>query len=481
SAAWTPSCDAALHGAAVRDIREAIARGDVYQVNHTVRFAAEAGTGDDARADRIRYERLRRAQPHALAAYLDLGAWRVLSASPELFFRRRGDTIETRPMKGTRRRGRWAAEDEALAAELAASEKDRAENLMIVDLLRNDLGRIARTGTVRVPALFAVERYRTVWQMTSTIAADIPESCGLDDVFRALFPCGSVTGAPKIAAMKFIARLESAPREVYCGAIGFVEPGGDATFSVAIRTAWRDVARGTLEYGAGGGITWDSDPAAEWQEVLAKTAILTWRPAPFRLLETMRAERGAIVRLDRHLERLLASGTFLGIEVDVDAVRAALQEVAAAATAPVRVRLLVGGARNIEVQSAALTPLVPPVSVALARTPVDSRDPFLCHKTTQRDAYDQRMAEHPGRFDVALVNERGELTEFTRGNIVLELRGERLTPARECGLLDGVFRRTLLERGDVREAVLTPADLAAAPRIWLINSVREWVPAQVVR
>ena len=473
---WAPSCDAAEHGAAVRAIREAIARGDVYQVNHTLRWRAAAAAGED----RLLYEQLRSAQHGALAAWLDLGEWRVLSAAPELFFRRRGTTIETRPMKGTRRRGRWREEDDALAAELLASEKDRAENLMIVDLLRNDLGRIARTGTVRVPALFALERYPTVWQLTSTITAEVPDACRLDAVFRALFPCGSVTGAPKIAAMKFIAALEPAPREVYCGAIGFVEPGGDCTFSVAIRTAWRDVERGVLEYGAGGGITWDSEPDAEWQEALAKTAILSRRVPRFRLLETMRAERGRIVRLELHLERLLASAHYFDIEVDPDAIRAALDSAVLAAADPVRIRLLVGGVRDIEVQSAALAPLATPAPVARARAAVDSRDPFLCHKTTHRTTYEARAAERPDAFDVLLANERGELTEFTRGNLVLERAGERLTPARTCGLLDGVFRRTLLERGAVREAVLTGADLAAAERLWLINSVREWVPVRLL-
>lgn len=470
---WQVSATEAEHAAAVSRIRDGIARGDVYQVNHTVRLRARFG-GDPLAL----YERLREAQPGALAAYLDLGEWRILSLSPELFFERAGERVQTRPMKGTRPRGRWLVEDRALAAELRDSVKDRAENLMIVDLLRNDLGRVARTGSVRVPHLYSIEKYRTVWQMTSTIEAHVPRERTLDDIFTALFPCGSITGAPKIAATRFIAALEREPREVYCGAIGVVEPGGDARFSVAIRTLWQDTATGALEYGVGGGITWDSKPRAEWEEALSKAAVLQrdW-PASFRLLETMRAEDGACVRLERHVQRLLASAEYFDCAVDPETVRAAVAARVRGTTGPLRVRVLVAADGNVEVQASPLEPLpAGPRPVALASAPVSSRDPFLHHKTTHRAVYDQHVAAHPAAFDVLLHNEYGELTEFTRGNLVLELDGERVTPPRAAGLLPGVFRGALLEAGVLRERTVRPEDLARATGAWLLSSLREWVP-----
>ncbi|HSR40888.1 MAG TPA: chorismate-binding protein, partial [Longimicrobiales bacterium] len=239
---WTLEMTREEHAAAVAAIREAIAEGRTYQVNLTTRLRADGFRGDPEAL----YHGLRRAQGHGYHAFLDLGRHVVLSASPELFFLTRGREITTRPMKGTRPRGRWPEEDQGLCQSLRDSMKDRAENLMIVDLLRNDLGRICRPGAVTVPRLREVERYRTVWQMTSTITGTLRPDAGLLDTFRALFPCGSVTGAPKISTMEVIARLEQSPREVYCGAIGWVRPGGDAAFSVPIRTAWLDRSEGRL-------------------------------------------------------------------------------------------------------------------------------------------------------------------------------------------------------------------------------------------
>jgi para-aminobenzoate synthetase/4-amino-4-deoxychorismate lyase len=384
---------------------------------------------------------------------------------------------------GTARRGRWLAEDDAAAARLAATEKERAENVMIVDLLRNDLGRIARPGTVRVESLFDVERHPTVLQMTSTITARLEAGVTLGGIFAALFPCGSVTGAPKVAATKQIAALEDSPRGVYCGAIGHVAPSGEATFSVAIRTAWLDRESGVAEYGVGGGITWDSTPDGEYDEVRAKAAVLTSPPAAsFELLETMRLTREGYARRERHVARVLESARYFGFCAERGDVERALDAHAARTREyPRRVRMLVASDGTIRVEDRALAGDEAAASrpVALATSPVSSADPFLFHKTTRRAVYDRHRAEHRDASDVLLWNERSELTEFTIGNVVLRIEGADWTPPRECGLLAGCCRAELLERGEIRERVLTLEDLARAERVWLINSVRGRVEVRV--
>jgi para-aminobenzoate synthetase/4-amino-4-deoxychorismate lyase len=470
---WRPSVGRAAYDAAVERVRAAIGRGETYQANYTLRLRARF-SGDDLAF----YEQLRAAQRARYCAYLRLGRQRILSASPELFFQWRGGEIVTRPMKGTARRGRWPEEDDARAAALLASEKERAENLMIVDLLRNDVGRVAITGSVAVPQLFAAERYPTVWQLTSTVAARTRPGTTLEDVFAALFPCGSVTGAPKVNTMRLLATLEDSPRGVYCGAIGLLEPGGAATFSVAIRTVQLHAATGAAEYGVGGGITWDSTPAGEYAETQAKAALLATRWPAFELLETLRLGAGGYALLDRHLARLAGSARFFGYRCDLDAARALLDAHAREhAHQERRVRLLLAEDGAARVESAPLDALPPePLPVALAHAPVSSENRFLFHKTTLREAHDERRADAPGAFDVLLWNEHGELTEFTIGNLVLELGGRRFTPPRACGLLAGTMRAELLERGEVAERVLRPEDLARATSMWLINSVRGWVP-----
>ncbi|MFW6206727.1 MAG: chorismate-binding protein, partial [Gemmatimonadota bacterium] len=313
---WTLDVSPEDFAARVSAIRRAIEAGETYQVNLTARMRAlskgahaagrpggqpEGFDFDGSAACRRLYDRLRRSQGDGYHALLELDHQTVVSASPELFFQIRGREVTVRPMKGTRPRGRWLEEDEALARELRDSEKEQAENRMIVDLLRNDLGRVAAIGSVRVPRVFDVERYRTVLQMTSTVTGTLPRGAGFVDVLRALFPSGSVTGAPKIRTMKLIAELESSPREVYCGAIGYVEGGsGDAVFNVPIRTLRIDRRARTAVYGTGSGITWGSTAAEEYDEIRAKARILTERWPEFDLLETLRLERGRYRRLERH-------------------------------------------------------------------------------------------------------------------------------------------------------------------------------------
>jgi para-aminobenzoate synthetase/4-amino-4-deoxychorismate lyase len=484
----------------VERIRALIAAGDTYQANFTVRLRAPF-RGDPAAL----YERLCLAQRSAFCAYLDVGGgMTIVSASPELFFRAAGGELELRPMKGTRPRGRWPDEDRALAAALAESAKDRAENLMIVDLLRNDAGRVAEFGSVRVERLYEVERYETVHQMTSTIRARLRPDTGLADVFRALFPCGSVTGAPKVRTMKIIRELETGPRSAYCGAIGFVSPG-EAVFSVGIRTLLIDAAGGQAELGVGSGITWDSDADAEYRECWDKAAFVRRAPAGFRLLETMlwedgsgrergspplheeRAGRGpgggahpdgGWFLLDGHLRRLADSAAYFGYAFDRDDAVRRLDAAARSFDAPMRVRLLLDRDGSMEIEHAPHLASAEPARIAIAAEPVDSADPLLYHKTTHRAEYERRAATRPDCDDVLLVNERGELTESTIANLVVRLDGALWTPPLACGLLPGVFRAHLLERGEIRERILRPADLHRAEEVWLINSVRKWRRAE---
>ncbi|HEV2146865.1 MAG TPA: aminodeoxychorismate synthase component I [Longimicrobiaceae bacterium] len=474
---WTPSLGAEAYARRVAAIRELIAAGDTYQVNFTLRLdAAFAGS------DLGLYGALCRAQRSAYGALLRLGGLSVVSASPELFFRWSEGELELRPMKGTRPRGRWEDEDAALAAELVASPKERAENLMIVDLLRNDAGRVSEWGSVHVPRLFETERYETVHQLTSTVRSRTVPGTGLADVLRALFPSGSVTGAPKVRTMQIIRELEDGPRGVYTGAIGFVSPG-ETVFSVGIRTLLVDRARGRAELGVGSGITYDAGAEAEYRECLDKARFATHPPADFELLETLLWEPpGGWFLLGGHLDRMAASARYFGFRFHEERVRAALSDtVSGSPDGPLRVRLLL--ARDGEVR-AETSPLAPtptaPARVALSTRPVDSRDPFLCHKTTRREVYTTRAAERPDCDDVILVNERGEVTESTIANVVARIGGALWTPPREAGLLPGVFRRHLLETGEVRERPLRPEDLRDAEELYLVNSVRRWRRAELV-
>jgi para-aminobenzoate synthetase / 4-amino-4-deoxychorismate lyase len=471
---WTPDLDERAYADRVAVVREHLAAGDSYQVNLTLRLRAPFG-GDPAAL----YARICAGQRSSFCALLPLedgGA--IVSASPELFFRRRDREIVLRPMKGTRPRGRWAAEDLALARDLAGSPKDRAENLMIVDLLRNDVGRVAETGSVVVEDPFRVERFETVHQMTSTIRARLRPGVGTPEVFAALFPCGSVTGAPKVRTTGIIEALETGPRGVYCGAIGFVSPG-ESAFSVAIRTLL--VRDDTAELGVGSGVTWDSAAADEYRECLAKAAFVRRAPPAFRLLETIawRAD-GGWTRLDEHLLRMEGSAGYFGFAFRrEDAEDALRRAVAAGGTGPLAVRLTLAYDGAAEALARALPPRRGPVRVAVAcGDPVDSADPMLYHKTTERSGYERRLAAYPGADDVLLVNERGELTESTIANLVLRIDGELWTPPLGAGLLPGVLRAELLHAGRVWERTLRPADLAGAGEVWLVGSVRGWRRAE---
>ena len=479
---WRPSIDRTAFDGSVARIREHIAAGDTYQVNFTIRLRARI-EGDE----RDFYRDLCLAQRGGYAAYLSAGRYRVLSASPELFFRIEGERIVTRPMKGTAPRGRWTEEDEDAGARLAASPKDRAENAMIVDLLRSDLGRISKTGSVRVERLFEAERYETVWQLTSTIGSELRPGTTLAGVFRALFPSGSVTGAPKVATMRLIAGLEDSPRGVYCGAVGYVAPSvsGEprANFNVAIRTVVFDAETHLAEYGVGGGITHDSSAAGEFDEVLAKARVLTARRPSFDLFETLRHEAGDGFRhLGEHLARLEGSARYFGFRFDPGAADEALDKaVADLGGGDGRVRLSLARDGSLSAEASSLPPETDaPARLALHRDPVDPSDVWMFHKTTRREAYERRRADRPDVDDVLLVNVRGEVTESTIANLAVRLSGEWVTPPLDCGVLPGTFRAVLLREGRLRERPVRADELGTAEGLALVSSVRGWRDAVLV-
>lgn len=469
---WEPTIDQETYEAAVARIREYIAAGDTYQVNYTYPLDA-AACPEPAEW----FDRLCAAQQAEYCAYANTGNMHVLSASPELFFRLDNDTLTTRPMKGTRPRGLWYEDDLRSAHELAQSEKDRAENIMIVDLLRNDMGRISEAGSVHVDRQFDIERYETVWQMTSTITSRTHAT--VPDIFGALFPSGSVTGAPKIRTMQIIRELEPRPRGVYCGAIGWWSPNRQAQFNVAIRTVTMDAKTGGARYGVGSGITWGSEARNEFEECGLKGAILTRPHVQFELLESILWD-GDYPLLKEHLARLDHSARYFGFDVRIETVEKALTARAdQLGPEPRKVRLLVSREGAIRIESAPLKPLGR-MAVGLAKDAVDERDVYLYHKTTHRTCYKTAKASRPDCDDVLLWNSRGEITESTIANVVVDFDGDLVTPPIACGLLPGIMRGRLLEQGAIREAVVLKEDLNSARSIRLINSVRQWIDIDVI-
>ena len=448
-------------------LQEAIRAGDIYQANLTFPLAGSY-RGDPVTL----YAALR---PAARAGYgglvFDGSDW-LLSLSPELFVALRDGSARTKPMKGTRPRGRDAAEDAALAAALAASEKDRAENLMIVDLLRNDLARVAEPGSVAVESPFAVETYPTVHQMVSTVQARMAPDKGVIELVRALFPCGSITGAPKIRAMELIGEVERDARGPYCGAIGRIDASGDAAFNVAIGTLRLtpvENARGRAVLGVGSAIVADSDAMAEWREGMLKGGFARQsgpdlQAAQFDLIETMRfVPDTGIELLELHLERMKESAQALGFAFDRHALRNRIQALCFDLEEPRTVRLLASrsGASALVASDLPLARIGPVACIALP-IPVDPADWRLRHKTTERGFYDDALAaaEDMGAQETVLVREDGLVTEGSRCSIFLERDGTLLTPPLALGLLPGVLRRSLIEAGRVREAELSLDDLA---------------------
>lgn len=474
---WKPRLSRWHFSNAISQIRELIAAGDTYQVNFTFPLIAEFN--GDARAW---FRNLCRAQGAEYCAYFDLGRYKVLSVSPELFFELEGKKITTRPMKGTIGRGRWLDEDKQMAERLAGSAKDRAENVMIVDLLRNDVGRVAVPGSVKVTRLFDLERYETLWQMTSTIEASLRSDVDFAELMARLFPCGSITGAPKIRTMEIIRDLELFPRGVYTGTLGFLRPGGSAVFNVAIRTIVIDSDEGVATFGVGGGITYDSTAESEYEECLVKSSFLNSKPVEFQLLESMLLEGGSFFLLERHLDRMKESATYFGFSFPEAKIRAELDRIAASHTdGSWKTRLLVSRSGEISVETHERdNPSKDALRVALAAKTIAAGDKFLFHKTTNRSVYDDAIAARPDCDDVILLNEAGEVTESTIANVVISLDGRFYTPPRRAGLLAGTLRGELLAAGKVSERAIRKEDLSEAAEIFLINSVSGWRQALLV-
>jgi para-aminobenzoate synthetase/4-amino-4-deoxychorismate lyase len=468
----------------IKRIKEYIRAGDTYQVNYTLKqFFDFNGSYLDL------YQMLRRNQSVSYSACIQTEHQQIMSFSPELFFRRKDDCCMVRPMKGTTGRGRTLKEDQAAGERLRQDEKNRSENVMIVDLLRNDLGRVCRMGSVKTHSLFDIEPYETLQQMTSTISGQLEKNTSLVNLFAALFPCGSVTGAPKIRTMEIIRELELEPRGVYTGAIGFVSPTGDCCFNVPIRTVI--LKNGQGEMGIGSGIVADSAPEQEWRECLLKGNFLT-RPQPeFQLIETLLWRPGSgFWLLDSHLKRIRRSALYFYFNFIKEQCLAALEKTASDFTGPQRVRLLLHKNGTMELSATpcdlpqnetfAAVKDQEPLPVCLADVKTDSCQVTLFHKTTLRKMYDKERSKavEQGYFELFFTNERDEITEGAISNIFIKKNGVFYTPPVVCGLLAGVMRNRLLADGSgrVREKILSRTDLRRAEAVYMVNSVRGVVP-----
>ena len=482
---WHDTCPRPAFDAAVAHIQQAIAAGELYQVNLTAPLRGEWGGEPEAGAAPTLFAALQRAQPGGYAAFIDTGDEQLLSVSPELFFDWRDGSILARPMKGTAARGATLEADAAQADALRASPKERAENVMIVDLLRNDISRIAEPFSVHVPVLFHTEALPTVWQMTSDVQARVRAGTTLADVFGALFPCGSVTGAPKVRAMQMIRALEAGPRGVYCGAIGIVRPGASgqgirATFNVPIRTV--TIKAGVLRCGIGSGITSGAESDAEWQEWRNKRQFLARASMPFDLLETLALEGGQLRHAAAHLERMAGAAAHFGYAWDAVQVENCLQELAQVhAQGLWRVRLLLGANGRSRAEAFAMEASPDQVRLQLADRPLpDAHGEFVRFKTTHRAHYDAFTPTAPGVFDTVLWNAEGEITECTRGNVAMLINGRWVTPPLACGLLPGIGRALALCEGRLVEAVVRLDDLPFVRGWAFLNSLRGWIATEMV-
>lgn len=470
---WQDSQSHFEYSNSFQQVREAIEAGEFYQINLTTRLNARS-SGQDAWA---LFQHLYSAQPAPQSVFLRGSEFNAISLSPELFFEWDGTELQTAPMKGTRNPASKGFDV------LSDSEKDRAENVMIVDLLRNDMAKVCKPRSVQVRSLFDVMHLPTVDQMTSSIVGQTLPDSTLVDLFAALFPCGSVTGAPKSQAMRRIAEWEKVPRNFYCGALGVLSPDGKVKFNVPIRTVIEQDS--TLEYGVGSGITWYSTEEDEKKEWWQKTTFLRQATCDFQVLETLRLEHGQWVNLDEHLHRMAASASNFSYVFDQKQVQGVLQDLAAEhAQGIYRARGLLNATGEFTVELHQFAPSDGPVQVRLADRAMVAPPEFILHKTTHRPEYDFFQSQAQGDFDVLLFNAQGYLTETCRCNIVLKMDGEYLTPQitadSDTYLLPGVLRQRLLRENTIRQSALTVQDLQRAQAMWLINSLRGWVPVSAV-
>ncbi|WP_235588067.1 aminodeoxychorismate synthase component I [Sphingopyxis sp. H115] len=483
AAAWigavTPRVRRADYLAAVEAVLDYIRAGDIYQANLT--FRADVPVLGNPLAI---HARLRQTARAGYGGVIWTGRQAIVSHSPELFFALRGGEVMARPMKGTAKRRADPEADRRAARELAEEPKQRAENLMIVDLIRNDLSRVAVPGSVAVPDLFRVESFPTIHQLVSDVTVRLPEGRGAIDVLRAAFPCGSITGAPKVRAMEIIDELEDGPRGLYTGSIGFIEPGGNAAFNVAIRTLlfppFGDLRNGAMcaTLGLGSGIVADSEPVEEWRECLAKGEFVAAAGASFDLIETMFFDPvEGVQRLEGHLARMKASAEALGFSFDRHGARNSLQSATFRLRSAARVRMRLARSGALAVEVSPLPRLAElPVPVAICPAPMAAGDFRLAHKTSLRDAYDAARRAS-GAAEVVFVDERGFVTEGSWSNIFVERDGQLLTPPLVVGLLPGVLRAELIEKGRAVESHLRLADLENG--FFIGNSLRGLVPARL--
>ena len=477
---WQPNISEEYYHRAIDQIKKYIAQGDTYQVNYTLKLLAEF-TGSPWSY----FLQLVKAQQADYSAYIDLEEFTICSASPELFFSLDRDFITTRPMKGTVARGYTCDRDFALAKWLHDSEKNRAENVMIVDMIRNDIAKMAQLNSIKVTNLFQVEKYPTLWQMTSTVTAK--SKANVRDIMAAMFPCASITGAPKSRTMEIIRELEKQPRNIYTGTIGFITPDNKAQFNVAIRTVAINKKTNQAEYGVGGGIVWDSLSNNEYQECKIKAQVLTNKYPDFSLLETIlwTAHEGYFL-LDYHWQRLERSALYFDFKLDLPKIDKKLQLLANSLTdKPHKIRLVITKEGEINCEAIPLClnklSLSQPVNLCLADTPINTNNIFIYHKTTNRAIYNNILQSYPNYDDVILWNEKGEITETCIANIVVKLDGKLLTPPVESGLLAGTFRSYLLSENKIKEAVIRKQDLSQCENIYVINSVRKWRNALLIK
>ncbi|AQQ70869.1 Para-aminobenzoate synthase component 1 [Limihaloglobus sulfuriphilus] len=471
---WKPQISKADYLRNVQKIKEYLGKGDTYQINYTFPLRT-----DFKGSPLALFNYLCGIYPSGYSSLIETDDFAICSVSPELFFELDGENLKSKPMKGTAPRGVTNAQDKQNSQNLRTCLKNRAENCMIVDMIRNDMGRIAKPGSVNVPAMFEIEKYPTVLQMTSTI--NCRTAAPFSDIVTALFPCASITGAPKVRSMKIIDELEGSPRGVYTGSIGYLLPGREARFNVAIRTVTIDKTISYAEYGTGGGIVWDSTGQMEYEEAASKTRVLNTNFPEFELLESILWESGdGWLLLDRHISRLKDSAEYFDFSLNTSEIRASLEShVSALSVGSYKIRLLVSKNGKFHIQSEAIAPsnIKTPLRLAIAKEPVDISNPFLYHKTTCRGVYHKFRNSVPDCDDVILWNAAGEITETTIANIVIEQNGRLFTPPVECGLLGGSFRAELLETGKIQEAVIKTKDLERADTIYTINSVRKWTKA----
>lgn len=470
---WRPNISRDQYIKDIDAVKNYIRNGDTYQVNYTFRLRSIL-SGNPLSL----FKTLARAQSSKYCAFVNTGDTVICSASPELFFKFSEGTIVSRPMKGTVKRGVSIDLDNKRAAWLQKSIKNRAENVMIVDMIRNDMGRIAHTGSIHVDKLFSIERYPTVFQMTSTVSAKTDISPV--QIMRHMFPCASITGAPKVRTMEIINELEAAPRGIYTGSIGYFSPDKKAQFNVAIRTVVVDSATGNTEYGVGGGIVWDSAAEDEFNECKLKAKVLTYREPPFELLETMVwSPDGGFLFLDNHMSRMRSSAQYFNYTFNETYIRDLLHRAVSDATSRTRVRITVNRAGKASVSVHQLGSLAGK-SVGISMETIDSQSRYIYHKTTNRRIYDQVKSQCSFFDDVILINKDNLVTESCIANIVIRRNDELLTPSHDCGLLDGVFRSILLSKGTVKEATISREELYSADAIYLVNSVRGWMKLESV-